>query len=51
MLLKKIYRIPRRVADQGFGYLEDRRPASNCDPYVVTEYIARSAVLKEKIDN
>lgn len=43
-------RIPRRVADQGFGYLEDRRPASNCDPYVVTEYLARSAVLREKIE-
>jgi len=43
-------RIPRRVADAGFGYLEDRRPASNCDPYVVTEYLARSAVLREKIE-
>lgn len=43
-------RIPRRVADQGFGYLEDRRPASNCDPYVVNEFLARSAVLKEKIE-
>lgn len=43
-------RIPRRVADQGFGYLEDRRPASNMDPYVVTEFLARSAVLKEKIE-
>ena len=26
-------RIPRQVAEDGHGYLEDRRPASNCDPY------------------
>ncbi|RWS20395.1 glutamine synthetase-like protein, partial [Leptotrombidium deliense] len=35
-------RIPRQVADEGFGYLEDRRPASNCDPYVVSEAIVRT---------
>ena len=28
-------RIPRDVAEQGYGYLEDRRPSSNCDPYSV----------------
>ena len=28
-------RIPREVAEQGHGYLEDRRPSSNCDPYQV----------------
>jgi len=28
-------RIPRRVADSGKGYLEDRRPAANMDPYRV----------------
>ena len=28
-------RIPREVAEQGYGYLEDRRPSSNCDPYKV----------------
>jgi glutamine synthetase len=26
-------RIPRNVAAKGYGYLEDRRPASNADPY------------------
>ncbi|CAG8743428.1 547_t:CDS:2, partial [Funneliformis mosseae] len=26
-------RIPRHVAAQGYGYFEDRRPASNIDPY------------------
>eukprot|EP00122_Pirum_gemmata_P009316 Pgem_evm2s8608 len=29
-------RIPRQVSIDGKGYLEDRRPASNCDPYLVT---------------
>merc|ERR1719199_471693 len=29
-------RIPRSVEKDGYGYLEDRRPSSNCDPYVVT---------------
>ena len=29
-------RIPRQVAKDGYGYFEDRRPASNIDPYLVT---------------
>ncbi|CAH1789635.1 unnamed protein product [Owenia fusiformis] len=40
-------RIPRNVAARGWGYLEDRRPSSNCDPYVVTEYLVRTTVLNE----
>lgn len=40
-------RIPRQVEEEGFGYLEDRRPASNCDPYRVTEVIVRTTVLNE----
>ena len=28
-------RIPRLVATDGYGYLEDRRPAANADPYEV----------------
>jgi len=28
-------RIPRQTDTEGCGYLEDRRPSSNCDPYVV----------------
>ncbi|MHC4990115.1 MAG: glutamine synthetase beta-grasp domain-containing protein [Planctomycetota bacterium] len=28
-------RIPRHVEARGFGYLEDRRPGANCDPYLV----------------
>lgn len=32
-------RIGNDTAKNGFGYFEDRRPASNCDPYVVTSLI------------
>ena len=33
-------RVPNAVANQGWkGYLEDRRPASNCDPYRVATLI------------
>lgn len=42
-------RIPRQVGDEKKGYLEDRRPASNCDPYRVTEMIVRSTVLNEEL--
>ena len=38
-------RIPRHVANQGHGYLEDRRPAANLDPYLVTERIMRTCCL------
>ena len=40
-------RIPRDVAEQGYGYLEDRRPSSNCDPYAVTGVIVKTVCLKE----
>jgi len=41
-------RIPRHVANQGYGYLEDRRPAANLDPYLVTERIMRTCCLGDK---
>jgi len=41
-------RIPRSVAEQNKGYLEDRRPSSNCDPYSVTEALVRTCLLKQK---
>jgi len=40
-------RIPRHVANQGHGYLEDRRPAGNLDPYLVTERIMRTCCSPE----
>ena len=41
-------RIPRQVGEEKCGYLEDRRPASNCDPYAVTDIIVRTVCLGEK---
>ena len=41
-------RIPLQVAEDQCGYLEDRRPASNCDPYDVTDIIVRTVCLREK---
>ncbi|MBM4291415.1 MAG: glutamine synthetase [Deltaproteobacteria bacterium] len=35
-------RIPRSVGDKGYGYLEDRRPNANADPYLVAARILRS---------
>ncbi|XP_072930523.1 glutamine synthetase 2 cytoplasmic-like isoform X2 [Epargyreus clarus] len=40
-------RIPRTVAEEKKGYLEDRRPASNCDPYAVTDALMRTCILDE----
>jgi len=42
-------RINRDVADRGLGYFEDRRPASNADPYricaVIVETVSRRPLL------
>lgn len=38
-------RIPIAVQHEGRGYFEDRRPASNCDPYIVTSKIAETTLL------
>ena len=38
-------RIPRHVGAQGHGYLEDRRPASNIDPYRVTAILVETTLL------
>lgn len=40
-------RIPAQVSKDGHGYLEDRRPASNCDPYLVSERLVRTICLNE----
>lgn len=39
-------RIPRQAKAQGKGYFEDRRPASNMDPYVVTSMIFDTCCLR-----
>uniref|UniRef100_A0A915E743 glutamine synthetase n=1 Tax=Ditylenchus dipsaci TaxID=166011 RepID=A0A915E743_9BILA len=38
-------RIPRHVGEEKKGYLEDRRPSSNCDPYAVTAAITKTILL------
>lgn len=38
-------RIPRNVAAEGKGYLEDRRPASNIDPYQVTGIMVETTIV------
>tara|TARA_R110002012_G_scaffold2_2_gene9 strand:+ start:1355 stop:2374 length:1020 start_codon:yes stop_codon:yes gene_type:complete len=35
-------RIPWQVAKEDGGYIEDRRPNANCDPYVVTRLITET---------
>lgn len=37
-------RIPRPVERKGYGFLEDRRPSANCDPYTVRCNVAAAAV-------
>jgi glutamine synthetase len=38
-------RIPRQAKLEGRGYFEDRRPASNMDPYLVTSKIVQTTIL------
>jgi len=40
-------RIPRQTGEDGCGYLEDRRPSSNCDPYMVTRMLVETTLLSE----
>jgi glutamine synthetase len=40
-------RIPRQAKLEGKGYFEDRRPASNMDPYLVTAKIVKTTILDE----
>lgn len=35
-------RIPWQVEREGRGYIEDRRPNANCDPYIVTRLITET---------
>ena len=40
-------RIPRQVASRGCGYLEDRRPGANSDPYLVCTRILETVCLQD----
>jgi glutamine synthetase len=44
-------RIGRSVPVDKCGYYEDRRPASNLDPYVVTRLLVETTILNEKRKN
>lgn len=35
-------RVPAQVAIDGYGYIEDRRPAANCDPYLVSALLVNT---------
>ena len=41
-------RIPWQVEKLGKGYIEDRRPNANCDPYVVTRLILNTVCGQEE---
>ena len=42
-------RIPTSTAAEKKGYIEDRRPASDADPYVVAAAIIDSTLLKDSM--
>ena len=43
-------RIPWQVALKERGYLEDRRPNANCDPYIVTRLITQTVCEREDLN-
>ena len=44
------FRVPTQTAhDNGKGYVEDRRPASNIDPYLVSAMLVDTGVLSESL--
>lgn len=42
-------RIPTMTAQKKFGYIEDRRPASDMNPYLVCAMIIDSTLLSESM--
>jgi glutamine synthetase len=41
-------RIPHLVSKNRCGYIEDRRPGANCDPYIVSALLVEAALLSEE---
>lgn len=39
-------RIPLPVQLKGYGYLEDRRPSANVDPYTVARLLIKTCIPK-----
>ena len=46
---KASVRIPKGTEETGKGYYEDRRPSSNCDPYIVPSLIFSVTCLDGKL--
>ena len=42
-------RIPIGVAREGFGYLEDRRPGANVDPYTIANWLMEQVINYEAL--
>jgi glutamine synthetase len=42
-------RIPWQVEKDGCGYIEDRRPNANCDPYLVTKVMMNTVCANEQL--
>ena len=42
-------RIPRPVSNEGKGYLEDRRPNANCNPYEVCRVLLETTCLNSDV--
>ncbi|CDF37314.1 unnamed protein product [Chondrus crispus] len=40
-------RVGTDTVEKGYGYFEDRRPAGNCDPYIVTKMLVQTCCLDE----
>lgn len=41
-------RIPHLVSKNRCGYIEDRRPGANCDPYIVSALLVEAALLSDE---
>ena len=44
-------RVPKTVGETWKGYLEDRRPGSNADPYKILRVISESLSLADELKN
>lgn len=42
-------RVPTKTFVEKSGYIEDRRPSSNCDPYLVITKLVETTILKGKV--
>ena len=43
-------RIPMQTSNDGYGYLEDRRPSANMDPYTVCTMLIETVCAEELVD-